>query len=838
MTSLALAIYRFFKKHKIVFYTVLLGSFAAMAFLAKRMYYEEDITKLLPATEENSGVRYVFDRLKVKDKIFIELRVKDSTLSKADALDTLIVASSRLCDSLRAHDKDNDIQDILYQVDPSLLSDAANLILDNAPCFLDSTFYPQLDGMLNMSSMDSLMRENMDLLETDESGMWYDIVRKDPLSFRSIAMNKLSSAGVAEENPENKESSLTLTDFHLFSSDSTTALVFISPNFRAMDSKSGTRLLDLIDREGRRLEESSGVEVLMSGKSAKSVFTAKRIKKDLVITVSIAMILIILIIGYCFRTADTIVYLLTPLLWGVVMAVAIVYLIQGQMSFIALGIACIVLGVALSYCIHLITHHKYVGDVEQVLRDQAKPVALGCITTIGSLLGLIFTKSALLRDFGLMASFVMAGTTIAAIFFLPQLFSNKSGKKNDKAFANIEKITTKPYYRQTWLIILVTILFVLSFVFTLGRANFDTDLSHLSYSSPRLIEAENLYAEKTQGGMLTKYIAVHSKNLDSALLLNQKIVAQCQIMKDEGLIASFNNLAPLLYPSTQQEERIAMWNNYFTPEKKARIIRLTSEAAERNGFEAEMFEGFFEALDKEYSPVDVFGSGVIPEEIIGNFMEKNEDGTYLVLTTLKAKDEKTLWNASTVLSQGGPQKDLTLSNGLIVIDPLFYTTDMLEIMEHDFNTVLLISSLFVLVILLIALRNVVHAIIAFLPMFMSWFMVLGFMKLFGMQFNLINMVISTFIFGMGVDYSIFVMDGLIKGKQQSELLRYHRSAIFFSAVMLIIAVSSLLLAVHPAISSIGLSTLAGMVSTILITFTLQPYLYYKWEAYKARKNKQ
>ncbi len=250
-----------------------------------------------------------------------------------------------------------------------------------------------------------------------------------------------------------------------------------------------------------------------------------------------------------------------------------------------------------------------------------------------------------------------------------------------------------------------------------------------------------------------------------------------------------------------------------------------------------MFNLFYEALDKQYEPVDVFGSGVIPSEIIGNFMEKNDDGTYLVLTSIKAKDNDELWKASEILAQGGQEKDKTMASGLIVIDPLFYTTDMLEIMEHDFNTVLLISSLFVLLILLIALRNVVHAIIAFLPMFMSWFLVLGFMKLLNMEFNLINMVISTFIFGMGVDYSIFVMDGLIKGKKQSELLKYHRSAIFFSAVMLILAVSSLLLAVHPAISSIGLSTLAGMVSTILITFTLQPYLFYKWEDWKSRRNK-
>ncbi|MBR2136232.1 MAG: MMPL family transporter [Bacteroidales bacterium] len=838
MTRIALAVYRFFKRYRSIFFLVLLGSFLAFAFLANKMYYEEDITKLLPATEGNSGVRYVFDKLKVKDKIFVLLRVKDSTMAKTDMLDTLISAGTRLCDSLKAHDKGSSIEDILFRVDPSILGDGAFMILDNAPCFLDSTFYPSFEKTLNPAGMDSLMQQNIEILENDGSGMWYDIVCKDPLAFRSIAMHNLSrSADLSDKSAAKAEGSLTLTDFHLFSSDSTTAIIYVTPGFKAMDSKAGTRLIDFIQEEADELELASGVEVLISGKSAKSVYTAKRIKKDLVITVSIAMIFIILIIGYCFRTKDTIFYLLMPLLWGVVAAIAAVYLIQGQMSFIALGIGCIVIGVALSYCIHLITHHKYVGDVEQVIKDQAKPVTLGCITTVGSLLGLIFTKSSLLRDFGLMASFVMVGTTLAAIFFLPQFFKNSTGKKDEKAFAAIEKITTRPYYRHTWLIVLVLLLFVLSVVFTRGSANFDTDLSHLSYSSPGLIKAENLYTQKTQGGMQTKYIAVHSKDLDSALTLNQKVAEQCQILQDKGMISSFNNLSSLLLPLSEQKERIEVWNRYFTPEKKARVKALTAAAAERNGFEAQMFEPFYQALDTEYSPLDVFGSGTIPPEILGNFMEKNDDGTYLVLTTLKAEDNQMLWDASKMLAQGGDNKDKTLSNGLIVIDPLFYTTDMLEIMEHDFNTVLLISSLFVFVILLIALRNIILSVIAFLPMFMSWFLVLGFMKLLNMEFNLINMVISTFIFGMGVDYSIFVMDGLIKGKSQQELLKYHRSAIFFSAVMLILAVSSLLLAVHPAISSIGLSTLAGMISTILITFTLQPYLYYKWEAWKSRSKK-
>ena len=50
-------------------------------------------------------------------------------------------------------------------------------------------------------------------------------------------------------------------------------------------------------------------------------------------------------------------------------------------------------------------------------------------------------------------------------------------------------------------------------------------------------------------------------------------------------------------------------------------------------------------------------------------------------------------------------------------------------------------------------------------------------------------------------------------------------AIFYSALVLAIVTFSLIFARHPAIRSIGLITLIGMASTILITYSLQPFVF-------------
>ena len=178
----------------------------------------------------------------------------------------------------------------------------------------------------------------------------------------------------------------------------------------------------------------------------------------------------------------------------------------------------------------------------------------------------------------------------------------------------------------------------------------------------------------------------------------------------------------------------------------------------------------------------------------------------------------------------GDVSDLVASRPhVVVMDPLYYTGGMIALIHKDFKMALLISSIFVFVVLLFSFRDLLISLLAFMPMFVSWYVVQGWMAILGLSFNMINIVISTFIFGIGVDYSIFVMKGLINKEcmEGSKLLEYHKVAIFFSGLVLIVVMAAMLFAKHPTIVSIGECALIGMISTILITYTLQP-LFFRW----------
>ena len=821
MTELVIKLYRALAKNRALFYTLLIASTALFVFLGSKVQYEEDISKLLPSTDESKSAGFAFNNLKVKDKIFIEFLLKDTTAYNEETYYTLAEAADSFADSVLLKDTStNYIADLTWKLDDYLLQDALGYLFENVPQVLESKFYPALDSIMNPTYADAVMAQNVELLSSAQGMFYYDIVRNDPLAIRNIFMQQNKDiAGMMG-------GAYKVVEGHFFTPDGTVALAFLSPNFKSFDSKQGTWLVEMLEEEIAEFEaENPGIEILFHGAPVQSVFNSRQIKSDLATTLSFSLVLICLIIWFCFRNKSTLVMLLVPVVYGAFFALATIYLIKGGMSLMALGIGAIVLGVALSYCLHVLTHYKYVSDPETVLREQTKPVIMGSLTTIGAFAGLLFTKSELLSDFGLFASLGMVGTTVFCLVFLPHFFNPENNRINKKAFSLIEKLNTYPFEKKKWLVAVVLLIFAVC-LFTGRNVGFDSNLRNIGHYEPDVMRSSELLAQKTMPGMESKFYAVLSKDLDSALTYNIALEKKCRELAEKGLIKKYTNSAMLLLPSNVIEERIALWKNYWTPEKVEQTRKLINRSGKAQGFKEGMFEPFMELTQAEFEANSLIDAGIIPEGLQANLVECT-DSTWLVFTSAQALPEDMLTVSNTLVkeTEGIP------SNAIIVVDPFFYTQNMVELLNDDFNVVLGISSLFVLIVLLLSFRNLAIALIAFLPMSMSWYIVLGVMGMFGLEFNLINIVISTFIFGIGVDYSIFVMDGLL-GKDNPKLLTYHKTAIFFSAVVLILSIASLMFAVHPAISSIGLSTLIGMASTIAITYTLEPFLfniYKKWK---------
>ncbi len=787
--------------------------FAFFGFFAFQIHLEEDIDKLMPSSKNEDGTtKLAFADLKIKDKTFL--------LFEGKGAEQLTEVCDHFVDSLLQRDSvSQTIGDVFYQLPEELMMDGVDYLSSHFPAYIDTTAYARFDTLLTREHMVRQMQRNHDDMTGEFGEMFPELLAIDPIGMRDILGEQLMP--LLDGGSGNYKT----INGHFFVPDTTVCIAFITPRYSATNTGEGSALFEMLNEQiGQFAQSHPDVRITYHGTPASGYYNSSQIKHDLTTTILGALILVLAFLFFCFRRWDAIPLLLLPVAFGTLFALAMMYWLKGQFSLLALGIGGVVLGVALSYVLHVLTHSRYVDNTEQLLRDQVKPVWLGCLTTIGSFAGLIFIKTDLLQDFGLFAAFAILGTTLFSLTYLPQLLRTGKQKDGQQAFGFVDRLNAYPLDRKKPLLIALAVIIVVCVgAYFIGGVKFDADMHNLGYLEENTEYSEQLLRDKTYTGDKQKYFASRGQTMEEAINNFARLDNKLDSLQRLGLVKSYTHTNQVFVPMDVQQQRIDAWKAYWTPERLQTVRSLVAQTAPQAGLVASGFEPFFEAATADYEPDSLYAADIIPEGYQSTLMEKSYGGDYLCFTSVRCKNDSVRSDDSDYMRICDA---IASDPDLLVLDTYYYTTDTLLQMNDDFNVLQWLSMLFVFVVLLVSFRfNLLNTLLGFLPILLSWLIVLGAMAIFGMRFNLISIIISTFIFGIGVDYSIFMMNGLTDG--DSRKLSCHKTAIFFSVVTLIVTVSSMVIATHPAIKSVGFSTLVGLLSAVILSYVLQPAVY-RW----------
>ncbi len=829
MTELFIRLYRYFQCHRLVFWLSMAGLFVFFGYFACHIHLEEDINKLMPSSKNEDGTtKMAFADLKIKDKTFLLFSVNSDLSNSSDFSDSFdysdYSALAEVCDAfVDSLQQDSAlIEDIFYQLPEDLMADAVEYAESHFPAYIDTTSYARFDSLLTHEHFLRQMEQNRDDLTGEFGEMFPELIEMDPMGMRNVLADQMK--------PLLHTGSYTTIDGHFFVPDSTVCLAFITPRFSSTNTGEGSALFERLNALIAQFSTAHpDVSICYHGTPASGYYNSQQIKHDLTTTLAGALVLVLLLLLFCFRRWDTLPLLLFPVAFGTLFGLTLMYWLKGEFSLLALGIGGVVLGVALSYVLHVMTHHQYVSDGEQLLRDQVRPISLGCLTTIGSFAGLIFIKTDLLQDFGLFAAFAILGTTLFSLTFLPQLLKPTQSLPKRGVFGYLTKLQSEyhlskyPHLRRCLGSLLFAVIIFCIGAYLKEGTRFDADMHNLGYVEPLTKHSEQLLREKTFTGDKQKYFASQGQTMEEAIEHFADLDRRLDSLQQIGLVKDYTHTNQIFVSMRRQQERIDAWQHYWNDERLKKVRQLIAETAPQAGLRPEAFETFFTAATANYEPDALYETCLIPAGYQSTLMEQSYDGNYLCFTSVRCQNDSVRSNESHYIRICDA---VTQNPNLLVLDTYYYTTDTLMQMSNDFNVLQWLSMAFVFMVLLIAFHfNWRHTLLGFLPILLSWLVVLGAMVLFDVQFNLISIIISTFIFGIGVDYSIFVMNGLIAPDPQK--LVYHKTAILLSAVTLIVTVSSMLLARHPAIRSVGFSTLVGLLSAIILSYVLQPALFKK-----------
>ena len=748
MISLALRIYDWMSGHRWWCLASLAVVTLLMVLSVTRLSYREDIRDFLPLDEKEREALNDYDRQAQTSLIVAIIEQRDSTV---DDPDLLVEGVETFLDAI------DGLEGVTVQTDFSQMEEQQEEAYRQLPYLLEAADYQRMDSLLQQPDfIASRLQETKErlLMPMGMGSMMENDITHDPLGLFSPVVSLMRDTAIL--------SRFDIYDDCLLTADHRRALVLLNSPYGGSETASNERLLDLLnakaDSVSRLLTPDSclltpslltPLNIRFCGAPVVAVTNASQIKTDSLLSVCIAAVLILLLLWFFLRSLRHILLIALTIGWGWVFAIACLSWVHQEVSVIVIGISSIIVGIAVNYPLHLIAHLGHTSDVRQALKEIVKPLVVGNITTVGAFLALVPLRAAALRDLGLFSSFLLIGTILFTLIWLPQLlrftvyslqFTDdlQASHSNPTRYSSINyklsSINTK-----LWLIGALAILTAFFGYHSLHTA-FDADLTHINYMTP---------VQRSDMALLQQLMPTDSQRQQE---LNRRI------------------------PTTPkaQQERLQLWQSWTSSHRDQLSLSLRDEAT-RAGFTPDSFYPFFSLLSpaSDISP----SSFLLPP------------------------------------SSNHPSLFSSIASHL----------------SDDFNYIGWACACIVFFFLWASFRSLPLALLSFLPMAVSWLWILGIMALLGIQFNIINIILSTFIFGQGDDYTIFMTEGTVyEYKHHRPMLASYRRAIMLSALIMFIGIGSLIIARHPALHSLAEVTIVGMFSVVLMAFVIPPLAFRLW----------
>lgn len=811
MHNFLVTINTFANKHKFLSFGILFSMLLVFGFFASRITFQENINQLIPSNDQSSVTAKVLEQVDFADKIAIIITSKqngspeDLTQYATVFLDSVNASCAPFIGKIQGKIADENIQETF------------DFVNANLPLFLDKEDYETIQNKIQKDSIASAVEGNYKTLISPTGIVSKDFILQDPLGISFIALKKLQQLGVGDD--------FQLHNGFVATKDKKNILLFITPKLSANETDKNTLFIEKLNAIKESLNGKFSDKVAMSyfGSTAVAVANATQIKADVQNTAIFATISLMLILIYFYRSVLTPIIIFIPSIFGALFALAVLYFWKGTISAISLGISSILLGETTDYSIYVLTHLRNNKNIKLLYKDITKPLLLCGITTAITFLCLFFIKSEALKDLGIFASLSVISTTLFSLVLIPLLYRTKNKVLIPKSNV-IDKLGFYSYHKSKFLVGSVLILLVISF-FTYSKVTFNNDLSAINFMTPELKKAEKELENITSSSSKSIYLATYGKSYEEVLNNNNILFGTLEKEKKASQIQNFSSIGGIVFSKAIQKQKIQQWNSFWDKQKKIELKNQLISNGNIFGFKASSFSKFYDTLDKEFEPIPFGEYAKVKSFFLEEFVaEKN--GFYTVSTLVKVPINKRDAFVNKIKAQ----------ENIVVIDRQETNETFLGTLKTNFEDLVNYSFIAVFLILVFAFRKIELVIVSIIPIMISWIFTTGIMGMFGLQFNVVNIIVCTLIFGIGVDYSIFMTSALQKEHTfGSKQLGSYRTSILLSVATTILGIGVLVFAKHPALKSISMISVIGIFSALLITFILQPLVFHFFVTSRVKK---
>ncbi|MBV6880392.1 MMPL family transporter [Epilithonimonas ginsengisoli] len=791
-------LYYLISKNRFISVAVALGIAVLCLFLASKINFEEDINQIIPKNEKSDLTAKVLKQLNFSDKIIviIEKKSKDDNFQLSETADQFLEKTKPL---------QKYIGSIQGKVNDNEISETFDFVNQNLPLFLDDNDYQEIERKLNKDSIAKQVESNYVSLVSPTSLVTKEFIKKDPLGITFLGIKKLNALNISKD--------FKLEDNYVVTKDGKNLLLFIEPKNKSNDTKNNEVFVNQLNeiKDNLNKEFNGKTELSYFGSPVIAVANAQQIKKDIQNTVIISMTVLMILLIYYFRSFFTPIVIFLPTLFSVLLALMVLYFIKDKISAISLSVGAILIGITIDYALHILTHYKHNNNIEELYKEITQPIILSSATTAVSFLCLVFVRSEALKDLGLFASITVLFSSVLALIIVPQLYhpKEKSGELNTNF---IDKIGHYPYEKNKPLIIGCSLV-IIACLFGFRHVGFNDDIGDLNYIPKDLKISEAKLEKLSDITSKSIYTISYGNSEEEALARNSDLSKFLETEKKEGKILSYNSLGNVVLSEKDQQKKVEIWQKFWNENKKNETVSELVSNGNKFGFNSSAFNQFNENLNKNYSTLSLKDYEKIKALQISEFLSQ-ENGFYTVSNVVKVDEKK----------RDAFIKDVEKKHDAIAIDRQQMNENFLGLLKRDFNTLINYSLLAIVLTIIVFFRNFELTLLTMFPIVLTGVVTAGILFLLGLELNIFSTVVCTLVFGVGDDFSIFLTKAMQKehttGKNE---LPTYRISIILAVFTTILSIGSLIFAKHPALHSLALVALIGMLSVIIITSTLYPF---------------
>jgi predicted exporter len=762
----------------------LIGLAAIGGLLMTRMSMREDVAVMLPDSDPAFVAGYrLLEAAPFTRNVLIDLEAQESEqlpllTETAERLSRRLGPPwiSRVIGSLSLQ-TGTDLLDWLYEHAPQLFTE------EDAAVLAQKVTCEQVAGTLQ-NSLNALI---------GPEGMWLRRwLGRDPLEFRNQVFRKLGAVAVLPEARLESGFLVDPTGRHVL-------LVAETP-VPMSDSRAGAQMLRYVNQALAEVVPA-GIRTHVVCAHRYTVANAATIKKDLVtvfVASSLALIAVFLLLLRHWRALFV---FAVPSL-AVVAAVLATAAVFGGLSAITVGFGAVLLGMADDFGLHVFfALRRRQSDPAESMAHLAVPEAVSWLTTVGIFVVLLGSGIPIQRQLAVFSIAGLATALILAFLWLPHWVMG--GEHTHWISLPALNRSRQVWIVAAWLVVTAALLPLSS------RVQFDGDLSKVGVT-PRDVLADercvrDVWADPRGHGL----IVVRSDAAESMLQTNEQVYAQLAPLWGPGQLVS---LAPLLPSRATQSANLARWRQFWQEPGRLEQLRETLNVQGRKlHFAAGTFDPFLQWVQKERTPFDMAEL----RRIAGPLLEP------LFLLPSHGQGVINLIPDSEQAAQTLRASGVSLPPGVETVSQRHFASLLQDCLEKDFWRFLFGALGIVVLILAVLLRRPSLVILTLLPTVTGLEVMLAVMALLGLRVNMFNVAALVLVIGLSIDFGVFAV---YRSREHS---RTQDLAVTTSALTTVGGFGALSLAHHPALFSLGITVVLGLIPALICALIVVPAWQYR-----------